>query len=669
MTPLVSILIPCHNASEWLGETLESALGQTWQNREIIVVDDGSTDDSAEIVRSYASRGVTLISQPNRGQSAAFNTAIRAARGDYYEFLDADDLLAPDKIEIQLRALAQHPPGTLCAGAWARFTIEREEANFQPEAIWIDHAPVDWLIASWEGDGMMHGAAWLVPAALVRQAGGWTESLTLINDFDFFTRVVLASTHVVFQSDARSYYRSGNVASLSNAKSHAALQSAYDSLVLGTSVLLEKENSPRTRHAAAVSFQRFVHSYYPQHLSIIRAAERRVRELGGCTLIADGGQAFRRMSAIVGWKAARFVQIAFQRAFPPRYNVPKRRPKNPPAVHAEVSVAPIGNSAQAPSPTLPAALVSIIIPCHNASTWLRATLDSALGQTWPACEIIVVDDGSTDDSAAIVDSYAARGVILLRQEKRGAASARNAGLRAARGEYIQFLDADDLISPEKIARQIAMLAANSPTAIAAGPWGTFTSHVAEAVFRPQPAWSSREPADWLICSWSGGGMFPPVVWLTRRSVIDTAGWWNEELSLDDDGEYFCRVLLSSNRVCFVPDAPSYYRSHAGPRLSSIRGRRAAQSSYTSLQLKEHHLLSVDNSNRARRAVGIHWQRFAWEQLAATPDLASAALARAKALAPDVPAPDGPRAYKLAASVLGWHRARRLQLAAHRFFRQ
>lgn len=669
MTPLVSILIPCHNAGDWLAATLESALAQTWHNREIIVVDDGSTDDSAAIIRSFTDRGVKLICQPHRGQSAAFNTAIRAARGDYFEFLDADDLLAPDKIEIQVRALAQHPPGTLCAGAWARFTDDPSEANFQPEAIWIDHTPVDWLIASWEGDGMMHGAAWLVPAALVQRAGGWTESLTLINDFDFFTRVVLVSTHVVFRSDARSYYRSGNLTSLSNARSYAALQSAYDSLVLGTSVLLETENSSRTRHAAAVSFQRFVHSYYPQHLTIIRAAERRVRELGGCHLVADGGQAFRRMSVAVGWKAARFLQIAFQHVFLRRKKPPRRKARRNAVLTCGTSCAPVTEATPLLTRTGPTPLVSIVIPCHNASKWLAATLDSAVGQTWPACEIIVVNDGSTDDSAAVAGLYATRGVILISQQKRGAAAARNAGLRAAKGEYIQFLDSDDLIAPEKIARQMSALATQTPTTIAAGPWATFTTQVQQASFRPQPAWSSREPIDWLICSWSGGGMFPPVVWLTPRTVIDAAGMWNEELSLDDDGEYFCRVLLRASRVCFVPDAPSYYRSHTGPRLSSIRGHRAALSSYTSLQLKERHLLAIDDSDRARRAVGIHWQRFAWEQLAAAPDLASVALSRAKALAPDMPAPDGPRAYQLAASVLGWHRARRLQLAAHRLFRQ
>lgn len=313
MTPLVSILIPCHNAGPWLRATLESAVAQTWPHREIIVVDDGSTDDSAAIARSFADRGVTLLQQPRTGQSAAFNTALRVARGDYYEFLDADDLLAPDKLARQLELLARHPPDTLCAGAWARFQNDPREAEFRPEPVWRDLAPVDWLVTSWEGGGMMHGAAWLVPAGLVQRAGPWTESLSLTNDFDFFTRVVLAGRQVVFCGEARTFYRSGNTTSLSNAKSRAALQSAYESIQLGTAALLRHEDSARTRHASAVSYMRFVQSYYPQQPDILRAAETRARELGGCRLRAQGGKIFLLLSRLVGWKCARHVQLAWFR--------------------------------------------------------------------------------------------------------------------------------------------------------------------------------------------------------------------------------------------------------------------------------------------------------------------------------------------------------------------
>lgn len=310
--------------------------------------------------------------------------------------------------------------------------------------------------------------------------------------------------------------------------------------------------------------------------------------------------------------------------------------------------------------------VSILIPCYNASAWLAATLESALAQTWPRREIILVDDGSTDDSAVIAHRYASRGVQLLTQPNAGAAAARNTALRAARGDYVQFLDADDLIAPDKIARQLTVLATAPADTIAAGPWGTFSTDPAGAVFERQPVWADHAPLDWLVSSLSGHGMFPPIAWLTPRAVLDRAGPWDETLSLDDDGEYFARVLLASAGIRFVEDAVSYYRTHDGPRLSSSRGRRAASSSFRSTEKKQSLLLGTEDSPRTRHALACSWQRFVWEQLDVAPDLSAEASTRSHALAADLPPPDGPRAYRLAARLLGWQRARRLQLAWQKF---
>jgi glycosyltransferase involved in cell wall biosynthesis len=103
--PLVSILIPCHNAARWLAATLESALAQTWPRTEIILVNDGSTDDSAAIARGFASRGVRVIDQPNSGPGAALNRALRESTGEFVKFLDADDLISSDAVALQVAAL------------------------------------------------------------------------------------------------------------------------------------------------------------------------------------------------------------------------------------------------------------------------------------------------------------------------------------------------------------------------------------------------------------------------------------------------------------------------------------------------------------------------------------------------------------------------------------
>lgn len=106
--PFISVVIPAYNAESFIGETLESVRVQTFSDYEVIVVDDGSTDRTAEIASGYD--GVTVIGQSNRGEAGARNTGIRAARGKYVAFLDADDIWLPSKLEKQASHLVAHPP-------------------------------------------------------------------------------------------------------------------------------------------------------------------------------------------------------------------------------------------------------------------------------------------------------------------------------------------------------------------------------------------------------------------------------------------------------------------------------------------------------------------------------------------------------------------------------
>src|SRR5689334_11048168 len=105
MRALVSILIPAYNAERWLAETLESALSQSWDRKEIIVVDDGSKDATLLVARSFEKRGVRVVTQANQGAAIARNRAFELSQGEYIQWLDADDLLAPDKIERQMHVL------------------------------------------------------------------------------------------------------------------------------------------------------------------------------------------------------------------------------------------------------------------------------------------------------------------------------------------------------------------------------------------------------------------------------------------------------------------------------------------------------------------------------------------------------------------------------------
>ena len=304
MTPLVSIIVPCYNAERWIAETLESLLAQTWTQKEIIVVNDGSRDDSLAVARRFEARGVRVIDQPNRGASAARNAGLRAARGEFIQFLDADDLISPGKIAAQVALLAQRPARTLASCAWGRFHDQPAMAKFADHAVCRDFSAVEFLILTGETGAMMHPSAWLVPRTVAEAAGPWDESLSLNDDGEYFARIALASTGIAHCSDpaARSYYRSGLPGSLSRQRGEPARVSLFRSLESITQRLRTAEDSPRTRRACAGHWRRFVHEFYPRPPELIARAEAEVVRLGETVGAPPMGPKSAAAARLIGWR-------------------------------------------------------------------------------------------------------------------------------------------------------------------------------------------------------------------------------------------------------------------------------------------------------------------------------------------------------------------------------
>jgi glycosyltransferase involved in cell wall biosynthesis len=307
---LVSIVIPCFNAAAWIAGAIESVLCQTWPHREILVIDDGSSDDSLAIARGFQADRVRVFHQDNRGASAARNVGLRHARGEYIQYLDADDLLAPDKIERQLSLAARCPPGVLLSGCWARFTQSPFDASPTAEPLCCDAAPVEWLCIKFERNAMMHPAAWLTPRSVVESIGPWDERLSLDDDGEYFNRAVLNSSGIRYCPEAKSYYRSNLAGSLSGRKSERAWKSALLSLELSTDRLRHASDTPEVRHACATALQRFIYDAYPAAPQARHRAAQMIAELGGADLRPSGGPKFRLASRLLGWRIAKRLQVS-----------------------------------------------------------------------------------------------------------------------------------------------------------------------------------------------------------------------------------------------------------------------------------------------------------------------------------------------------------------------
>ncbi|WP_251961516.1 glycosyltransferase family 2 protein [Salinibacter ruber] len=316
MAPLVSILIPCHNAERWLVQTLESALGQTWPNTEIIVVDDGSADDSLEIARSFEPRGVTVLAQENQGACAARNRALEEAKGAFIQFLDADDLLTPDKIELQMRRLRDEPEGTIAAAPWKRFyeTPGDYESTSKSHESWHDFEdPLNWLLQSARGETMMPLHGWLVSRSLIEKAGCWNEDLLLNQDGEYFARVLLEAHQIVFCPGPTVYYRTTEEG-ISTRNSRVKWKSFLRSWNLIYNHIAGERDGPEVRCSLASLYKRTAFRVYPKYPKISKTAKKRAEDL--CDVeweFPDTSFLMRLTIRTLGWRRARQIQVNYRK--------------------------------------------------------------------------------------------------------------------------------------------------------------------------------------------------------------------------------------------------------------------------------------------------------------------------------------------------------------------
>jgi glycosyltransferase involved in cell wall biosynthesis len=310
MKPLVSILIPAYNAEEFLGYTLQSATAQTWERKEIIVVDDGSTDGTPGLARRFASREVKVVSTANQGLSAAVNHAYRLCQGDYIQELDADDILAPDKIESQLAALQEgESKRILLSSPWAHFHYRISSAHFVRNSLWEDLSPVEWLFRKLRENLHMQNATWLVSRELAEAAGPWDETLQYDQDGEYFARVLLASERTRFVPEGRVFYRiSGSNRVSFIGRSDKKKDSLVRSMKLHIQYIRSLEDSERVRKACLIYLQNWYENFYPERPDIVADLQSLATELQGHLERPRLRKKYAWMQPIFGWNAAKWTQ-------------------------------------------------------------------------------------------------------------------------------------------------------------------------------------------------------------------------------------------------------------------------------------------------------------------------------------------------------------------------
>lgn len=315
MSPLVSVVIPCFDTAPYIAEAIASALGQSHDRVEVIVIDDGSTDGSSDVIATFGGR---IISErvTNGGAPRARNRGLALARGEAVVFLDADDLLAPDTIAASLVTLEAAHRRSVVAAPWSY--LVRDGAGWRAQPHDVKPAPNGDPLAGWLVRRYQATASLLWPSALVRDLGGWDETLTKNQDGDLAMRAFVAGAGLAFsRARGSALYRHYGAGSHSLASRVRAIDvesciRVIDKVAAGLRTMGRFEPY---RVWVARGYHELAHLYFASQPELARVAAARAEELAGARAIW-GSWSHRVATTILGLEgkerlAAKLARLGF----------------------------------------------------------------------------------------------------------------------------------------------------------------------------------------------------------------------------------------------------------------------------------------------------------------------------------------------------------------------
>ncbi len=543
----VSVIVPCFNAEAFLGQTLNSLLNQTLAPQEIIVVDNGSSDGSLRVAEEFGDAVATIVAR-EKGASAARNAGIAAASGDALMFLDADDLIAPDTLRELVKVLEAHP-GSVARCPWYRFEPVSYGWKVAPASC-APRRPGQDDLAAWLTGWYHPPCSLLWSREAYERSGGWDSAVKVNTDGDIMMRGLIAGNRLVPTQRGTGYYRRlpGDRVSLSNTRrTRQGTESRLFVLDRVAGLLAEQGRIRRYRAALAEAYLT-VASGAEADLAD-RARHEAAVHAGPTRLLA--ARAAAKLAERRRWIGER-AGVSFQAA-------------------TEPALPGAAEGAEAPRPG-PAAreerqYVSVVIPAYNRAHTLPRAIESVLAQDHADLELLVVDDGSTDDTASILAGYDDPRLRVLRQEtNRGVSAARNRGMREAQGAFIAFLDSDDEWRPAKLSRQLQIFARGT-RGLGLVYTGAETLGL-ESRRTDTPAFRGDLLDTLLLRNVLHGAGSSAMI---KREVVETVGYFDEDLPAIEDYDYWVR-LARFFAVDYAPEPLIRYHDPSGDLAADAERR-------------------------------------------------------------------------------------------------
>ncbi|MGV1003164.1 MAG: glycosyltransferase [Candidatus Nanopelagicales bacterium] len=512
---LVSVIIPVYNRADMLAASIDSVLAQDYPNVELLVIDDGSTDQTPEVIAGYGER-IRAFRHDNRGQAATVNRGFELAQGEWYSVLGSDDQLYPAAVRSAIDTAQQQPDTVAIHGIV-------EVVDDSGKLLHTHSTPNLQLLefVRWHCGPASTGV--LYRADAVARVGGWNSAYPFGLDWEYWLRIGLQGPYAFTDTVVGNFVQ------------HAG------------SITAARADD----RALAEEWLRAVEEFVDRADLPVQFTPDRVRESLRCAYYGAGAiiggelnrpgeryeMSFDHVArAIIAAPGARFPFI-------PEETGDRRTPTRAPDPDPAITVPATGP------------LVSVITPTFNRRHFLQETLDSVLGQDYPLLEHLVLDDGSTDDTAELLAEYQQRypdRLRVFRHENMGQVRTVNRGFAQAQGELLMVVNSDDLLLPGAISALVQAWL-DDPEAIAV--YSDF--RVIDAEGAPKVDILAPELDFLTAFRWQsdiGAG-----VMYTRR-MVEALGGWNPEYRTMPDLEFWTRgYLLGHYR--HVPAVLATWRDH------------------------------------------------------------------------------------------------------------
>lgn len=527
--PEVSVVIPAYNSANFLGQALDSVFAQTYTDYEVIVVDDGSTDDTKTILQPYLSR-INYIYQENQGVAAARNKGIEVARGNLVAFLDADDLFLPQKLQQQVALMKLNPDVGMVISGW-QMTNQQGEIIRDVE-LWHDFPELN--LKMWLYWKPVLPSATMIRRPWLSKVGGFPQETIPVEDVECFLQIIAQGCKAIWCEHIGTVYRQVNENSLcrntlKRVKSLELLHQRFFGTPNLSVEIQKEENKVNYCNLVWSAWHLYQNGYENQMCEYLRKSL-------DYTTFSAGAISLNWIESFTGYSKGEGLVLDTYKLTQTegweQLTIDTLRTRQP--------------------------KVSVMIPAYNSAKYLPEAIASVLAQTYTDYEIIVVNDGSTDNTREVVQvqPYLNR-LRYFEQENRGVSATRNRGIYLARGELIAFLDADDILMPQKLEQQVAIFDNQPEVGMVNSGFRMITEE-------------GKEIQD--IERWQTIPDLTPEIWLLHKPVLPSAmmfkkSWllkvegFDSRFSASEDVDVVLRMVIAGCRGTWLKEITVYYRQH------------------------------------------------------------------------------------------------------------